>query len=274
MVENRVFRKVSLERLSSPEQLDLLMKVIQPQSWLALLGIGCLLLVAMIWAVAGSIPVEVNAPAILLPTGGIRSIISLHTGQITELDIASGDLVEAGQVIGEVTPLGQSTGEPLISPFGGRILELKTGNGHILSPGTPIASLEPAGAEQTLEAVMYVPRSAAQQLEPDMVVKLALESVQVNEYGYLLGRILSVGDFPMSNQGIVSRVGSEELAAIFNGKDSPIEIHIALLEEVNTPSGFKWTTSTGPDYTIGSGSLASAKVVVDQQRPLNLFLTQ
>ena len=274
MVGSKMFRQVSLERLSSPEQLDLLMKVTQPKSWLALLGIVCLLAAAMIWGVIGRIPVEVNAPAIILPTGGIKNVISLSGGQVTALNVSPGDLVEADQIIGEVMPLGESTAVPIISPFNGRVIELKIGSGHLIESGTAVASLEPVGENHRLEAIMYIPRTDAQQLQPDMVVKLASESVPVEEYGYLLGQIISVGEFPISNQGIVSRIGNEDLAAFFNGADSPVEIHIALLTDTNTVSGFKWTTSTGPNYTIGSGSLASATIVVDQQRPLDLFLAR
>ena len=38
-----IFRKVALERLSSPEQLDQLMQVTSPKGWLALAGLGALL---------------------------------------------------------------------------------------------------------------------------------------------------------------------------------------------------------------------------------------
>lgn len=274
MVGNKIFRQVSLERLSSPEQLDLLMKVTQPKSWLALFAILCLLAAAMVWAVTGRIPVEVNAPAIILPVGGIKSVIALNEGQITALYVSPGDLVEAEQLIGEVTPLGQSVAEPIISPFSGRVIELKIGSGHWIDAGTAVASLEPVGENRELEAIMYIPRADAQQLQPNMVVKLASESAPVEEYGYLLGQIVSVGEFPISNQGIVSRIGSKDLAAFFSGAESPVEIRIALLTDANTASGLKWTTSTGPNYTIGSGTLASATIVVDQQRPVDLFLAR
>lgn len=39
---NKVFREEALERLSSPEQLDKLMRVVKPQTWLPLASMGCL----------------------------------------------------------------------------------------------------------------------------------------------------------------------------------------------------------------------------------------
>ena len=42
-----MFRKVALDRLSSPEELDQLLRVTTSRSWLALLGLGGLLAVAL-----------------------------------------------------------------------------------------------------------------------------------------------------------------------------------------------------------------------------------
>ena len=43
MDNNSIFRKEALERLSSPEQLDQLMKIVTPRSLLPLLALGGLL---------------------------------------------------------------------------------------------------------------------------------------------------------------------------------------------------------------------------------------
>ncbi|HAE55215.1 MAG TPA: NHLP bacteriocin system secretion protein, partial [Acidimicrobiaceae bacterium] len=50
-----IFRKVMLDRLSSPEQLDQLMTVTKPRAWLVLGGIGLLLMTFMVWSILGQI---------------------------------------------------------------------------------------------------------------------------------------------------------------------------------------------------------------------------
>ena len=57
---NRLFRKVALERLSLPEQLDQLMAVTGPRGWIALAGIGLLLLIAILWSVLGRVATRVS----------------------------------------------------------------------------------------------------------------------------------------------------------------------------------------------------------------------
>jgi hypothetical protein len=45
---NSIFRKESLERLSSPEQLDQLMQVVSPKSWLPLASLASLMALALV----------------------------------------------------------------------------------------------------------------------------------------------------------------------------------------------------------------------------------
>jgi HlyD family secretion protein len=98
----QLFRKVSLERLSSPEQLDVLVKVTSPMGWLALLSVGVLLSVALVWGFYGSIRTTVNGSGILVRTGGIFEIDCVTGGQVSAIYVSVGDIVSRGQVVARV----------------------------------------------------------------------------------------------------------------------------------------------------------------------------
>lgn len=98
----QLFRKVSLERLSSPEQLDLLMQVTTPKGWLALLAMGALITVAIIWGFLGSIPEKVTGQGILIKSGGVNEIVALKSGQIKEVYFDVGDIVTVGQIVARI----------------------------------------------------------------------------------------------------------------------------------------------------------------------------
>jgi HlyD family secretion protein len=70
-MRSEIFRKVSLDRLSSPEQLDQLMQVTTTRGWMALAAIGALLVAVVTWAVVGSLPERVVGQGILVRSGGI-----------------------------------------------------------------------------------------------------------------------------------------------------------------------------------------------------------
>ncbi len=98
-----IFRKVSLERLSSPEQLDQLIQIVPPRGWLALIGIGCLLATVCLWGFFGSIPIRVFGQGIIMNEEGIFTIIARGDGVIEKLHVDVGDEVSEGQLIVSVT---------------------------------------------------------------------------------------------------------------------------------------------------------------------------
>jgi HlyD family secretion protein len=97
-----IFRKVALERLSSPEQLDQLVQVTDPRGWLALAGLGALLLAAIGWGVWGSIPTEAQGEGILLRQGGVSALVSAANGQVEEILVSVGDVIEKGQPVARI----------------------------------------------------------------------------------------------------------------------------------------------------------------------------
>lgn len=59
-----IFRKVALDKMSSPEQLDRLPAVSSTRAWLALAAVAVLLAVFIGWGFWGSIPVKVSGQGI------------------------------------------------------------------------------------------------------------------------------------------------------------------------------------------------------------------
>ena len=99
MDPNRIFRKVSLDRLSSPEQLDQLMTVTTSKGWIALVSIGLLLTTALAWGVAGVLSDKVAGRGILVRSGGVFEVLAPASGRVTDMSVAPGDSVSEGQII-------------------------------------------------------------------------------------------------------------------------------------------------------------------------------
>ncbi len=58
MEEKSIFRKKSLDRVTSPEQLDDYIKVTTPSVWLILFAIIILIFGTLVWGVFGKIPIN------------------------------------------------------------------------------------------------------------------------------------------------------------------------------------------------------------------------
>jgi HlyD family secretion protein len=96
----QIFRQESLDRLSSPEELDHLLIVVRPRAWLPLLTLGLLCLAALVWSIFGRIPETVNGVGVLINPGHVKSIQAPATGQLIDLPIRVGQLLERGDTIG------------------------------------------------------------------------------------------------------------------------------------------------------------------------------
>ena len=60
-MENQIFRKKSLERISSPEKLDDYLKVSTPSLWIVLLAVIALLVGIFVWASVGRLETTIDA---------------------------------------------------------------------------------------------------------------------------------------------------------------------------------------------------------------------
>ncbi|WP_367393042.1 NHLP bacteriocin system secretion protein [Lewinella sp. LCG006] len=95
------FRKSALEKLSTPEKLDQLIKVTSPRAWIALLTIVIALVTALSWGFMGRVKTKINTAGILLG-GEVYDVVSTTQGQLLELDIEVGEQVAKGDIIATI----------------------------------------------------------------------------------------------------------------------------------------------------------------------------
>jgi HlyD family secretion protein len=101
-MNDKVFRKVALSRLASPEQLDQLLKVTNPKGWLALLGLFLLLGVAVVWGYTGSLETKIFGQGIVVRSGGVLNVVAPASGMVVSLEVHVGDRIRSGQRIGKI----------------------------------------------------------------------------------------------------------------------------------------------------------------------------
>ena len=271
-MERSIFRKVALERLSSPDQLDQLMQVTNRRGWLALIALVSLLAVAIFWGIFGSVSTRITGMGILVNRGGLHGVLSTGSGEVTNIHVRRGQLIERGQVVASLfNPLPTAGGQDtyVSSPHGGRVVEVMVGEGDFVQQGSRILNVEPADA--TLEAVLYAPFSEGKKVQDIMEVEIALSTVRPEQFGYLLGRVKSVSEFPITEQGMVRVLGAPEVARQFALEGQPYEITVELLTDPESPNGYRWS-SRGPDVQVESGTACTGRIVIERQRPISLVI--
>lgn len=322
-MSNQIFRKVSMERLSSPEQLDLLMKVTSPKGWLALLSTVLLIVSAIAWGFFGSIATKVNGPGVLIKPGGIHQVYSSSSGQITDTRPVKDDLIQKGDVIAriyqpdmiqqmkqmkmEISALERTyqradvsvdlkevensltklhaqftqlkvdyeMASKVVSPYTGRVLEVVVKKGDAISVGMPVVTMElNTDDKKELVAMMYIPAGEKQKIMPGMDVQVSPTSVNKEEYGFMVGQVISVSEFPASKQGMMITLGNEALVNQLSGAGASLEVLIDLTPVMETISGYKWSLKQGPPIEIHSGTLADISIVLKKERPITSVIPQ
>ncbi len=93
--QTSIFRRESLERLSSPEQLDQLMQVVNARSWLSLVALASLVGLAVGWSVWGRLSIMATGRAILVhPTSTSDKLVGL-----TYFEPGEGDRIQPGMEV-------------------------------------------------------------------------------------------------------------------------------------------------------------------------------
>lgn len=412
-MSKQIFRSVSLERLSSPEQLDQLMQVTTPRGWLGLAAMGGLLATAIVWSIFGNVPERIDGQGILIRSGGVLEVESPSGGRVADLAVRVGDVITEGQVVARISQqelvdrirqtraqvgeleaqhrrlvqfgetdaqlqaaylgrqranLQQSiaagettmralqqkidneeqlvsqglitrqallatvqefegvkervrasrsqllqldvealqvrtkkeqeeqanlaklfearrelerlenelrTTSEVTSPYTGRVLELMTEQGSIVDRGNPILTVDLTGkAVKNLEVVVFIPSVHGKKIRPGMEIQISPSTVRKEEYGYLLGRVTYVSDFPVTPQGMQRVLKNQSLVTALSGTDAPYEVHADLLPDPSSPSTYRWSSAGGPPTRLHSGTLAAASIVVDRRRPILMVIPQ
>ncbi len=128
MSESNIFRKEALERLSSPEQLDQLMQIVTPRSWLPLAALSSLLACGLVWSFVGRIPVTTSGKGVLvyddlpdksLPDKSLLGVASFSAGEISQIRPGMEVLlipdVQGAQVSGGLTGRVKSVAAPPVT---------------------------------------------------------------------------------------------------------------------------------------------------------------
>jgi HlyD family secretion protein len=95
------FRKSALEKLSTPEKLDQLIKVTSPKAWIALITVFVALSTGICWAVMGKVKTKLNAVGVVLG-GEVHEVVATSQGQLLSLNVTIGDKVKEGDIIAAI----------------------------------------------------------------------------------------------------------------------------------------------------------------------------
>lgn len=153
--------------------------------------------------------------------------------------------------------------------LGGRILEVTAADGSVVTSGQRLAQLDARKPSDDLIAIAYFTDKIGKQLEPGMTVRVSPSTVSQKRHGSMVGTITSVSDFPVTTDAVINYVGNTEVAERLTAGEHQIEVFAALKIQPDAPSGYAWTSVSGPDVSITAGTTADVWVTYERRAPIS-----
>ncbi|MHC5861749.1 NHLP bacteriocin system secretion protein [Nostoc sp.] len=216
------------------------------------------------------------------------SAISDLQAQLKELDskqasVAQQDLESATtrkkeiqEVKREIGQLAVQLGDnsQIISQYSGRILEITLTPGQVVSAGTRLATIEAEDPKSKLVGVTYFPVSEGKKIKPGMKIQITPQTVKREQFGGIVANVTNISRFPITKEAAASEVGNAEVVEglVSEQKDGLIQIFSDLEIDSSTPSGYKWSSSTGPKLSVSSGTTTVARVKIEERAPITFVL--
>jgi len=101
-MSKKIFRESALERLSSPEQLDRMIRVTSPRGWMSLTALWAVVGAVIAWAFLGRVPTTEAGKGILIPTGGPQQVVAPSAGRLRAILVSRDSEVKVGDIVAEI----------------------------------------------------------------------------------------------------------------------------------------------------------------------------
>jgi HlyD family secretion protein len=154
------------------------------------------------------------------------------------------------------------------SPYDGVVVEQLVDIGEAVAPGQSLLTIEFLNVP--LQVLFF--SVDGKRITPGMRVQLIPAGIRPEENGYMLGRVRSVSQTPLSATAMNRYLRNEALVRTFTGQGGAYLVDVQVERDPTTVSGFRWTTRKGPAMRLGSGALLTGSITVHEQAPITLVV--
>jgi len=173
----------------------------------------------------------------------------------------------------------------LVSRLRGKVAQVLTAPGELIHEGSPIVLLhapkEDHGTDDSgpaYDSIVFVPAGEGKKIELDDLVEVSPTTVKREEHGFIKGKVVAVSELPATKLAMEAALAHPELVETFLKRYSPgvlLRLHVKLDEiepRRKRKNQFRWSSSSGPDQPLKTGTMCHAAVVVGKRRMISLIL--
>ncbi|MBW4510395.1 MAG: NHLP bacteriocin system secretion protein [Scytonematopsis contorta HA4267-MV1] len=162
----------------------------------------------------------------------------------------------------------------IISQQAGRILELTVTSGQVINAGTRLGTIDAEDSSRKLVGVAYFSVGDGKKIQSGMTIQMTPQTVKRERFGGIVGNVTNVSQFPITKEAAASEVGNADIVAslVSQKQEGLMQVFANLELDPNTPSGYKWSSSTGPQTKISPGTTTVVRVKVEERAPITFIL--
>ncbi|WNE95208.1 HlyD family efflux transporter periplasmic adaptor subunit [Streptomyces luomodiensis] len=267
------FRRKALENLRQPDDLDSPVRLTRPRAWAVLAVVGAIIVGGLVWSFNGELARSVSVPGILTHPLGVSKVESPQSGTVSNVFVDTGDVVTKGARVLSLVDAEGAT-KTVRAPFSGRAIALLVGNGQYVAAGATFMTVERTdGKNDRMVAVLFAPADKAGLLKIGDRVDMDVASAPAQAFGLMRGRVTAMDPFPQTEQQVQDFLGGNKLLATqLLEQGGPIRITVDPDRDADVPSGYRWTTTSGPPFRINSWTQVSAIGRLPGERPIDWLL--
>ena len=267
--DSELFREKAISSLDSVERFDEAITIVSSGSIIALTAIGALLLLLMVWAIFGRIPVGLQGRGVIVAGSGAEPVVAPAAGILIALPGRVGDVVATGEAIARMRTIGGNI-VALRAPVAGTLAQRSPQLNSFVRPGDAVATIEPVGENPT--AVVFVPVETDRRAAPGMPVRLSPADAQPDVFGFLRGHVTYVAPFPANADRIKAALQNDAVVAGFS-PDVPVrEVRIAF--DVDANGNLIWSGMGNAGRSLSPETPCDATIVVEERSPISFVLPQ
>jgi HlyD family secretion protein len=182
------------------------------------------------------------------------------------------EIQEAGR---EIIRLEQQLTENsrILSSQDGCILEVMATVGQVVQPGSRLGNMRVGREEKLGLAIAYFQIKDGKQIKPELTISITPDTVQRERFGGIVGKVTAVSPLPVTAEGTATLIGNSQVAKNLTGETGEaIQVTVNLETEERNPSGYKWSSSKGPNSKITPGTTATVRVTIEERAPITFLL--
>jgi HlyD family secretion protein len=158
------------------------------------------------------------------------------------------------------------------SQYAGRVSEVMAAAGQVMPAGGRLLTLEVEDAGVGLLSISYFPVRDGKRIHPGMRLQVTPDTVERERFGGILGTVVAVSPVAITKEGATRTIGNAEVVQSLIPEGGYIEVRAMLDPDTSTASGYRWSSSRGPDMKVTAGLTHATRVTIEGRAPVTYLL--